>query len=368
MDLKSQIQNFRSEVAMRVLQVCNVGNILGGTAACAWTVTRALPQVEHRVVFLSRITDETRRVFAPVEVAHWRQVDDAQLDQWRPHAVLLHNTAPARVGSIDSAVTLQYVHSAGERAAADVTVYCSRWLADRCRRVGVQVSACRAQPEGGTPTQQAEACTPTDLLYQAVPKPPPDSGAARALRERLVIGRICSPQAKKWPPELPEFYANLARRFPDVEWEFVGCSADMHSRLREACRGQATFHAASWSARAHNSRWDGLLYHNPHITESFGRTVAEAMRAGCVPIVDARGGFVEQVAEGTGFLCSTADEFPAAVDRLHAAGERRRMSRAAMAHADRAFSLEQFGLEIVQVLRDVARPPTGTRSASPRSG
>jgi glycosyltransferase involved in cell wall biosynthesis len=209
------------------------------------------------------------------------------------------------------------------------------------------------------------------VLYQAVPKPPrPGSGVhaaglteagcrsdARALRDQLVIGRICSPQAKKWPAELPEFYAKLARRFPEVEWEFVGCSADIHPRLREACGGRATFHAASWSARAHYWRWDALLYHNQHVTESFGRTAAEAMRAGCVPIVDARGGFVEQIAPGTGFLCATMREFEEAVDRLHAAGERRRTSRAALAHADRAFPLEQFERSVVQVLRNVTAVP-----------
>jgi glycosyltransferase involved in cell wall biosynthesis len=220
------------------------------------------------------------------------------------------------------------------------------------------------------------------VLYQAVPKPPQqESGVraaglseagyrsdTRALRERLVIGRICTPQAKKWPPDLPEFYANLTRRFPEVEWEFVGCSADIHPRLREACRGRAVFHPASWSARAHYWRWDALLYHNPQVTESFGRTVAESMRAGCVPIVDARGGFVEQVADGTGFLCSGADEFAAAVDRLHAAGERRPMSRAAMAHADEAFSLERFAREFMRLLSAVAAPPIDTRSVSPHSG
>ena len=346
-----------NDLAMRLFQVCNVGNILGGTAACAWTVTRALPHVEHRVVFLSGISADTRRVFAPIEVERRERIDDEALAEFRPDVVLLHNTLPGRIGRIESAVTLQYVHSEGRRAAADITVYCSRWLAERCR-VGVQASACGVGVQASGCNSQAKACTPTGVLYQAVPKPPlPASGDARALRDRLVIGRICSPQKKKWPPELPAFYANLARRFPEVEWEFVGCSADLQPRLREACGGRATFHPASWSARAHYWRWDALLYHNPHVTESFGRTVAESMRAGCVPIVDARGGFVVQVADGTGFLCSTADEFAAAVERLHVAGERRRMSRAALAHADRAFSLERFERDFVQVLRDVATAP-----------
>jgi hypothetical protein len=344
---------------MRLLQVCNVGDILGGTAACAWTVTRALPQVEHRVVFLSRIVGETPRVFAPVVVEQWECVDEARLARWRPDVVLLHNTPPGRVGRIDSAVTVQYVHSAGERAAADVTVCCSRWVAEH--GVGVRPSGCARQPEGWTPT---------GVLYQAVPKAPRPSsgmtvaglseagckGETRELRERLVIGRICSPQRKKWPAEIAECYAGLARRFAEAEWEFVGCSAEIRPRLQEACRGRATFYPASWGARSHLWRWDALVYHNPHVTESFGRVCAEAMRAGCAPVVDARGGFVEQVAPGTGFLCAKGGEYEEAIECLRAAGERRRMSRAAMAHADRVFSLERFGKDLRQLLGEAATP------------
>ena len=53
---------------MRLLQVCNVGRIVGGTAACAWSITRAFPDLEHHVAFLSSITDETQRGFAGTHV------------------------------------------------------------------------------------------------------------------------------------------------------------------------------------------------------------------------------------------------------------------------------------------------------------
>jgi hypothetical protein len=66
---------------------------------------------------------------------------------------------------------------------------------------------------------------------------------------------------------------------------------------------------------------------------------------------------VEQIAPGTGFLCATMRGFEEAVDRLRSAGERRRMSRAALAHADRTFSLDRFGRDVVQVLRNAVMVP-----------
>lgn len=317
---------------MRLMQVSNVGNIVGGTAACAWTITRALPQMEHMVVFLSRVTEETRQAFARCRVEQWERIDDARLGEFRPDVVLLHNTSERHVGRISSAVRVQYVHSGGRRAEADLTLYCSRWLAER---------------SGGSAA---------DVLYQAVPQPVhPIGGDTRTLRERPVIGRICTPQPQKWPPELSAFYARMARRFPEVDWEFVGCPESLQPVLNEACGGRAMFHTPSWQARSLLWRWDALLYHNPHVTESFGRTAAESMRAGCIPVMDNRGGFTEQVNADAGFLCGNAEDFSAAVNRLHDPVVRRRTSRAARAHANEAFPLQRFAAEFLCRLQCLVR-------------
>ena len=312
---------------MRLLQVCNVGNIVGGTAACAWTVTRALPEVEHLVVFLSRVSDETRWAFGDCRVEQWDQIDDGRLAGFQPEVVLLHNTGDCHVGRISSAVRVQYVHSAGRRAAADLTLYCSRWLAEQC------------------------SASASSVLYQAVTQPVrPTSGETRALRKRLVVGRICTPQRQKWPAGLPVFYNRLARRFPEVDWEFVGCPEDMQASLFESCGAGTVFHPACWQSRTLLWRWDALLYHNPRVTESFGRTVAESMRAGCIPVVDNRGGFSEQVNAECGFLCAGDDEFAAAIGALQDAGIRRRVSRSALSHANECFSVARFREEFFRKL------------------
>lgn len=305
---------------VRLLQVCNVGNIVGGTAACAWSVTRGLPDWEHMVAFPGRPTDETERAFQPARLTVLRQVTPQAVRTLGADAVLLHNTSAARCPEPLPVPTVQYVHSRISPADADATLYCSEWLA---AAHGV--------------------CGP--VLYQGVPRPLCGDAVRdrRSLRDGMVVGRLCTPTARKWPVELVHWYGRLAQRFPDVRWEFVGCPAGLVEPLREACGHRADFLAAGWAARSHLWRWDALLYHHPSLAESFGRTAAEAMRAGCIPIVDRRGGFIEQVPAACGFLCSGEADFLEALEQLHDAGYRWRMSRACRAHADERFSLQRFG-------------------------
>lgn len=321
------------DVAMRVLQVCNVGRIVGGTAACAWTVARSLPACEHTVASLSRVSEDTRRAFAGCRVVAWDRVMAEHVREIDPDVVLLHNTSRSRVEGRLPAVTLQYLHSRIDPAPADRTLYCSAWLAEQY---------------GGSSK---------DVLLQAVPRPrrPEEAGGeTRELRESPVIGRLCTPTRAKWPDDIVPFYAGLASRFREVRWEFVGCPEGLQTALRSACSGRAEFFPAGWAMRSRLWHWDVLLYHNAAVTESFGRTVAEAMRAGCVPIVDGRGGFREQVEPACGFLCGGPEEFAEAVARIHTPAARRRMSRACQAHANERFSLARFGAELLERLRMAA--------------
>ena len=315
---------------MRVLQVCNVGRIVGGTAACAWTVARSLPGCEHTVAFLSRIADDTRRAFPGCRIVQWDRANSGRVREIDPDLVVLHNTSRNRVEGRLPAVALQYLHSRIDPAPADRTLYCSAWLAEQY---------------GGSAD---------DVLLQAVPRPKrPDQfmGDTRALRDSPVIGRLCTPTRAKWPDEVVPFYAGLASRFPQVRWEFVGCPETLQGEFQSACGGRAEFFPAGWEMRSRLWHWDALLYHNGSVTESFGRTVAEAMRAGCIPIVDDRGGFREQVEPSCGFLCRRPEDFADAVARIHAPAVRRRMSRACQAHADQRFSLDRFGRDLVERLR-----------------
>jgi len=319
---------------MNIVQVCNVGSICGGTAACAWSITRAFPECRHEVLFLSSPSSETRKAFWPVPTRFVRRVDDEILSPCNPDFLILHNTSSAHVGPIRSCLCLQYCHSRGTHAAADWTVACSQWLQQQL-------------------PQQAE------ILYQPVPASSCwDSGShfveTRHLDDVLTVGRLCTPQLKKWPPETLLFYAQLADRHSRIRWEFVGCPAAMQSPLQVACRGRARFHPAGWGAQRHFRRWHVLLYHHPTLTESFGRTAAEAMLAGCLPIVDGKGGFREQIEHGkTGYLCQTVDEFSTALDSL-SLGHRWQMARNARQSAEARFSSAAFATEFRRLLKHYA--------------
>ncbi len=311
---------------MNLLQVCNVGNICGGTAACAWTITRAFPEWSHTVIFLSRPSDETRTAFSGCDILQKSFVEKSEVQRLNPDVVILHNISKDRCAEFDNVTTIQYHHSTGIRATADRHVACSNWLAE--------------QLQGQIP-----------VLYQAVPIPnQPEVMASRELSDELVIGRICSPQLKKWPIELIDLYEQLATQHPHVAWEFVGAPASLQNELQRACKHKATFTPAGFSARQRIWNWHALLYHHPALTESFGRTVAEAMRSGCVPIVDSRGGFCEQIMhQKTGFLCRHADDFASAIEAISKPNQWWQLSQTAGTVANMRFSISQMRESLLKV-------------------
>jgi len=317
---------------MHLLQIGNVGDLCGGTAACAWTITRAFPEWRHSLSFRSPPTPETRAAFRGCELLPAAMISAAEIDRIRPDLLLLHNVPASKFRTPPEApLSIQYLHSRIAFARADVVVACSRWLAD-------------LYPVGSV----------DGVLHQPVPETLPDAeGDTRPLRDGMIVGRLCTPTERKWTPEIVPLYRRLSARHRTIEWEFVGCPAPLVAPLSAACGGRATFHPSGANARRHLSRWDALLYHNPTLTESFGRTAAEAMRAGCVPIVDDRGGFREQITPATGFLCRSADDFAAALSALGSPGRRRQMSRAARCHADRRWSGAAFADRFLRLLRAV---------------
>lgn len=323
-------------VRLKLLQVINVGQITGGTAACAWSVTRALPAWDHQIVCRSALQPDLVATFAPVPVVRWPQLTADRVQAAGADLVLLHNISAGNVEVPLPVPTVQYVHSRISPAPADLMVYCSHWLAER---------------SGGRADQ---------VLWQGVPLAWEfDVAAPRPSRPQMVIGRLCTPQAKKWPAEALARYSGWASAFPGLAWEFVGCPLERQEELRRACGGRAEFFPADWSARARFWRWNALLYHNPQVVESFGRTAAEAMRCGCIPILDAHGGFCEQIVPGTGFLCQTPDDFTAALHALQDSELRRVRSLACHRHAGRHFSLRRFAHDLTARFRQAALRAAG---------
>lgn len=310
---------------MRLIQVCNVGNVVGGTAACAWSVTRAMPEINHTVVFRSSPSVETKAAFAHCQIELAKKVEPGLLDELGGDFLILHNVSSQHVfwdrnlSGVRMPV-LQYAHSAFQgHASSDLMVACSHFLAQKMGQRDLQA------------------------IYQGVPVPKEKSGIREwRTGDELTIGRICTPCRQKWPEWLVPFYQRLAERFPNFRWEFVGCPESMQAEFSRVCHQRAVFHSANWKARKYLNRWHVLLYHNRDITETFGRTVAEAMLAGCVPVVDEAGGFCEQIGSRDGFLCEHPNGFLEALGVLICRDEWEERSKNCRTSAGELFTHQAF--------------------------
>ena len=67
-----------------LVQVCNVGTIVGGTGACAWTVSQSLPDWRHTILFMSRITPETQRESRSIDLRQITRVTESLLTELSP--------------------------------------------------------------------------------------------------------------------------------------------------------------------------------------------------------------------------------------------------------------------------------------------
>jgi glycosyltransferase involved in cell wall biosynthesis len=278
-----------------LLQVCNVGTVLGGTGACAVSIARSLPRYSHHLWCFGAIRDDLKEVWRGGEPRTINGLDGKEITRLNPDMVILHNTGRGRVIGEWRAKTVQYVHSRIDFYRAEKTLYCSRYLA---RQFGARDEQVWWQP------------VPLPFRPKVMRQP------RKFATDELVVGRLCTPGMKKYPRELLEVYELLSQSHPHIRWEFVGAPSELASDLQRACAGRATFHAAGWGKRELLWKWDVLFYTHPTLTETFGRTVAEAMRTGCVPVVDARGGFVEQLEGGGGVLCNDLGQFVAALAKV----------------------------------------------------
>lgn len=299
---------------MRLLQVAKRPEIAGGTIGCVWSICQALPDWSHAVFccWPGEVPQRTRDAFTDHVLHAAPAVTAEDLRRIAPDAILLHNVDDRDLPPEllpEGVPAFYYCHgsydgrmdgSAGLRAASRAVFCVSEFLA---RQVGLEGTA----------------------WYQPVPAPPEGTTPAE---EPLVVGRLCNPRAENWSADVVDFYRRLARLCPGVRWEFVGCPAAWREALEEAC-GEVLFHAAGLEARAHLGRWHAMLYHTP-VTHAYGRTLCEAQQAGCVPVVDRRGGFIEQIEQGrTGYLCATVEEFAAALEALRDPVRRRACAQAA---------------------------------------
>lgn len=286
---------------VKLLQVTNLAQIVGGTLACAWTITRALPDWEHHVVAVNsgdgEPPPETTAAFGQIPVERRTHLKPDVLQRIAPDVILFHNTSEHRMPNwLPDCLLLYYQHS-GVKNCIGARNRCHYWWA--CSQHLANVLNCKA-----------------DVLLQPCPVPPVITDHKRTTfpDETRRIGRLCTPHPNKWrDDDLLPLYRRLSQQHEAVEWHFVGCPVQTRERLAAACSGRAVFHEAGWQQRSLLRSWNAMLYSSAS-HESYGRVVCEAQRAGCIPIVSRHSGFVEQIHNGgDGYLCQTADDFSHAV-------------------------------------------------------
>lgn len=285
---------------MKLTQVTNCWT-LGGTTMCALAVCKALAQWQHEIVTFGRPTHGIRLP---------RNARLVQTPSRDSDLLLLHNTPREQTVGLPTPPTIQFHHSHARLADADLHLYASDWL------------------RGGA--------TDGWTCYQSVDRPAPGGRRSRG----FTVGRLSGIAPAKWGPDVDRVFAGIADLGLPIDREVCGGTLGNGLATELPMRPDA--------AQAYLPRWHVLVYHSP-VTESFGRVVVEGMSAGCVPLVDPRGGPAETVVDGeTGYHCRTPREFVARVHQLHRDRDLWcRLSLAAQARAHALFSHAAFRARLV---------------------
>jgi len=264
----------------KFLWVNNIASITGGTLNCTHSMCQALPRHRHTVLCsTSKFGKAEYQAFNGVATLV-QKLPDEHFD------VVVYQNSPLHEVSTEIAdITVYYQHSmqgisASRKLACDHVFYVSRWLRDAIDFDG-------------------------QVLYQPVTIPAPTIYSPR--QGMFTVGRLCTPVASKWKAEEYLHHFRAVAKLENTWFEFVGCPKDIEPVVKEACQGRASFFPVAFSSRGHLRNWDVMLYTSSQ-TETFGRTVREAQRCGCVPVVSNHSGLAELVSGGYGFTTESPEE------------------------------------------------------------
>ncbi len=131
-------------------------------------------------------------------------------------------------------------------------------------------------------------------------------------RSRLTVGRISRADPAKFPDNFPATYENLGLKHP--RYRVMGWSAALAKRFEDHRFGaewELLPEAAENPAEFLRSL-DLYVYGvGPHLKESWGRAVVEAMLTGAVPVIQGGAGHMDRLLVNgeSGFVCESAEDF-----------------------------------------------------------
>lgn len=213
--------------------------------------------------------------------------------------------------------------------------WASRWIMKRADRLVTNSYSSQREIAANTPIAPEDVT----VVHHGVPDP---FGALDESRPReqlaLTVGPIDAGTLIQ-KGHLP--FVESARLLPDVRYVFVGKPLDdAIDRLRAAASDNVEFTGWLADEELRDLYARASVYVQPSRHEGFGLAVAEAMLAGCIPVVmDVTA--MPEVVDGAGVLIASQD--PEAV----AAGIREALERGPEAHAEaRRRILEEFPMEM----------------------
>lgn len=169
----------------------------------------------------------------------------------------------------------------------------------------------------------------------------------------VTIGWLGSPSTSKYLHEVEDVLREIAAKYPQVRWEIMGGG--------EFSMPGVPWQLEKWSIEAERaalSRYDIGLMPLPDQDWSRGKSGGKArtyMAAAVVPVVSAIGYNCELLRDGeTGFLCSSKDEWRAALEELIASRElREQIARTARADVEERFDPAGQAAKIADLLRQL---------------
>jgi hypothetical protein len=324
---------------LKFLFVNNVACLVGGTAQCTLSMVKSFPDCEHHILALAgEFSAEDKQLFGS-------------------NCTLVTGPRVARYLSENHFDVICYQNSRiddipHQPPQGTLCVYIAHSPAAPVRLVPERVQKFCVVSEF---LKQKLKCD-WPVIHQPVQKPTPYASVGtdwcRHQRKsgKLVIGKLCTPNNQKW--KLADFIESLLAIDSDNRYQkafhFVGAPQIAIDAITSHVESPMHFSPPSPHARGYLCEWDVLLTATS-IEETFGRTVREAQRAGCVPVVSRIGGFVEQITDGTtGMLCEDTRHFVTSCDHVRLWRDKFRSD--CMYAGDRDGSLATFRTNFLNLL------------------
>lgn len=186
------------------------------------------------------------------------------------------------------------------------------------------------------------------VIYHGVPDPFGELPQTPKERLALTVGNVDYPNLKR---KGLEPFVRAAEFLPAVQFVVVGQWADdAIAYLKTIAAPNVTFTGRVSNEELLDYYRRAAVYVQASLHEGFGMSVAEAMLAGCIPVVT-RAGALPEVAGECGVYCASSDPAGLAAAVTSALGMPTEACRAARQRIRTSFPLEQRQALLLQLIR-----------------